>query len=236
MLRTKTGKMNRLGIISLVMLAAGLVQGVENKNPAVEQPHSRQPMQDVNSRDVREEPGLRPGENLLFNGWGVSPAGRQVPVGDMALKMVIAPDQRRLVAVHGGFNQHGVTLIDLAKGEETQFLPLRKGWNGLAFSPDGKRFFVSGGDSGEIHVFNYADGQASFDRSEKPAADESEIFLAGLTVRPDSGRIYVCNEAHHEIWVLNGQTLALEGRIGVGMHPHSCLLGKYRRHLYVSDW
>ena len=228
--------MNRLVMISLMLLAAGLVQGVENQNQDAPQARPRQPMQDVNSREVREEPGLRPGETLLFNGWGISPAGQQVPVSDLALKMMIAPDQRRLVAVHGGFNQHGVTLLDLATGKETQFLPLRKSWNGLAFSPDGKRFFVSGGDSGEIHIFNYAQGEASFDRSEKPVADESEIFLAGLTVRPDSGRIYVCNEAHHEIWVLNGQTLALEGRIGVGMHPHSCVLGADRRHLYVSDW
>src|SRR5690349_4136620 len=169
--------MNGLVRISLVLLAAGLVQGVGESGVAQER--TRQQAQDVNSREVREEPGLHPGENLLFNGWGISPAGRQVPAGDLALKMVLAPDHRRLVAVHGGFNQQGVTLLDLATGQETQFLPLRKSWNGLAFSADGKRFFVSGGDSGEIHIFNYAQGEASFDRSEKPVADESEIFLAG---------------------------------------------------------
>jgi YVTN family beta-propeller protein len=157
-------------------------------------------------------------------------------VSDLALKLVIAPDQKRLVAVHGGFNQHGVTLIDTAKGEQTQFLPLRKSWNGLGFSRDGKRFFVSGGDSGQIHVFNYNAGEASVDREVKPAPDESEVFLAGLAVSPDSGRVYVCNEANSEIWVLNPDSLMRENVIAVGMHPHSCVLGADRRHLYVSDW
>jgi len=223
-------------IITLLWISLPLVHSAEYRDLATDAPLSRQPTQEVNSPTLRERPGLRPDENLLFNGWGVTPAGRHVPVSDLALKLVLAPDQRWLVAVHGGFNEHGVTLLDTAKGEQTQFLPLRKSWNGLAFGRDGKRFFVSGGDSGEIHVFTYGAGQASFDRSVKPAPEESEVFLAGLAVRPDSGRLYACNEANHEVWVLNAGSLRLEGRIAVGMHPHSCLLGADHRHLYVSDW
>jgi len=219
-----------------VVLFVGVCHWNISTTSATEPPHFREPTQDVNNRALREQPGLHPDTNLLFNGWGVTPAGRHIPVPDLALKLVIAPDQRRVVAVHGGFTEHGVTLIDTAKGEQTQFLALKKCWNGLAFSRDGKRFFVSGGDSGEVHVFNYASGEASFDRSMKPAPDESEIFLAGIAIRPDSGRIYVCNEANHEVWVLNPDTLALEARISVGLHPHSCVLGADHRHLYVGDW
>src|SRR5262245_59992803 len=68
---------------------------------------TRAPTESVNSRTVREKGGLRPGENLLFNGWGVTPAGQHVAISDLALKLIIAPDKRRLVAVHGGFNKHG---------------------------------------------------------------------------------------------------------------------------------
>src|SRR5437870_653393 len=64
----------------------------------------RQPVEDVNSAAVRRKEGLQPNENLLFNGWGVAPAGDQVPVSDMALKLVVAPDKRRLVAVSGGLS------------------------------------------------------------------------------------------------------------------------------------
>jgi YVTN family beta-propeller protein len=196
----------------------------------------RRPEQDVKDAQVRAKAGLLPNEHLLFNGWGLTPAGEQLPVSDLALKLVISPDRRRLLAVHGGFNRHGVTIIDIATHKETQFLPLAKSWNGLAFSLSGKRFFVAGGDSGKIHIFNYVDGTAEFDSSIKPSEDAAEVFLAGIAIQPGSGKLFVCNEANHELWVLNPKTLALETTIPVGQHPHSAAVGADRRHLYVSNW
>jgi YVTN family beta-propeller protein len=196
----------------------------------------RQPDEAVNSAAVRERPGLQPGKDLLFNGWGVTPAGDQAPVSDLALKLIVAPDHQRLVAVHGGFNRHGVTLLDPAGHKETQFLPLAETWNGLAFSRDGKRFFVSGGDSRQIHVFSYANGVAKFERTAEIDMGGAPGFLAGLAVNPGSGKLYACNEANHEILVLDPATLGLEARIPVGLHPHSCVLGADHRHLYVSNW
>ena len=122
--------------------------------------------------------------------------------------------------------------------KETQFLPLKESWNGLAFSRDGKQFFVSGGDSRQIHVFNYAAGVASFDRSvfHLPGT-RVEVFLAGIAVQPDTGKpLMFATRPMMSIWVLNPQSLALESTISVGEHPHSCVIGADRRHLYVSNW
>ena len=196
----------------------------------------RQADEDVDNPALRARPGLRPNANLLFNGWGMTPAGEHVPTSDLALKLVVAPDKQNLVGVHGGFNRHGVTLINIATRKETQFLPLETSWNGLAFSPDGKRFFVSGGDSGQVYVFKYSDGRAAFDRSVKPSSDASGTFLAGIAVHPGTGKLYVCNEANHEVWVLHPESLTLEAAIPVGQHPHSLMIGADRTHLYVSNW
>jgi YVTN family beta-propeller protein len=87
-----------------------------------------------------------------------------------------------------------------------------------------------------VHVFKYAAGQATFERSVSPAPEETEVFLAGLAVQPATGRLYACNEGNHEVWGLHPETLALEKRVGVGQHPHSCVFGADRRHLYVSNW
>ena len=62
--------------------------------------------------------------------------------------------------------QHGVTILDLASRQQTQFLPLEETGTAWRSASDGS-FFVSGGDSGLIHVFNYADGTAAFERSVK---------------------------------------------------------------------
>ena len=208
---------------------------------------SRTPADDLNSPAIRERAGLLPGANLLFNGWGVTPAGSHTRISDMALKMVISPDKKRLVAVSGGFSDTGLTLYDLATQKVTQFLPLKESFNGLVFSRDGRRIFVSGGDTGLVHVFNYADGTATPASPVAPAAIAgavpsaaetagAPVFLAGLAIHPSTGRIYVCNEANHEIWVLHPDTLAREAVIPTGQHPHSCLVGADRKHLYVTNW
>ncbi len=49
----------------------------------------RKPADSVNDAAVREMPGLRPNENLLFNGWGMTPAGEPVTMSDMPLKLVL---------------------------------------------------------------------------------------------------------------------------------------------------
>ncbi len=202
-------------------------------SPAAELP-TRQADEDVNSAAVRERQGLSPNTNLLFNGWGVTPAGKQTLVSDLALKMIVAPDGKSAIAVHGGYNDEGVSVLDLATQERTQFLPLDEAWNGVAFSADGRKFFVSGGDSGRIHVFTYANGTATFAQSVK--LQPAKNFLAGLAVDHKTGKIYVCDEANHQVLVLNPKTLAVDGRVAVGLHPHSCVVGADRKNLYVSNW
>ena len=197
---------------------------------------TRQPSEDVDSAQVRQRPGLAPDKNLLFNGWGVTPAGEHVVVSDLPLRLVVAPDQKHLVAVHGGYNKHGVTLIDATTRQQTQFIPLGETWNGLAFSRDGSRFYVTGGDSGLIRVFSYEGGTATLTNSTAPAPGTASTFLAGLAVHPQTGKLFVCNEGNEEVWRVNPETLAQEGAMAVGEHPHSCVFGADKRHLYVSNW
>ena len=202
-----------------------------------QQPADRGAGEKVATPDLRQRPGAAPGENLLFNGWGMTPAGRHVGIrSDLTLRMLITPDKKRLVAVNGGFNEQGLTLIDPQTATVTQQVPMAKAWNGLAFSADGKRIFVSSGDEGAIHVFSYADGVATPSTVVRPDPTATDTFLAGLTVDPNSGKVFVCNEGNHEVWVLKGDTLALEWKLHVGQHPHSCIIGGDGRHLYVSNW
>src|SRR6266496_3450181 len=163
---------------------------------------TRKADEDVKNPSVRRRAGLKPDSNLLFSGWGVTPAGEQVPVSDMALKFVISPDKKMFLAASGGFNDTGLTLFDIAGKRVGQFLPLPEVWNGLAFSKDSGRIFVSGGDSGVIHVFTYADGQATPAEPVKPAPEALATVLGGIAVQPTTGKLYVCNEGNHEVWVL----------------------------------
>jgi YVTN family beta-propeller protein len=197
---------------------------------------TRKPDEAVNAANVRQRSHLTPNENLLFNGWGATPAGMHTPITDIALKLVIAPDKARLLAVGGGYNKHGVSLVDPATRAVTQFLSLTQAWNGLAFNKEGSRFFVSGGSSGILHAFNYSGGKATHERSLNISNELSPMFLAGMAVHPSTGKLFICNEANHELLIVNPDTLEIERTIAVGQHPHSVVIGLEHRYAYVSNW
>lgn len=196
----------------------------------------RKPADNVNDATVRETPGLRPNENLLFNGWGITPAGEHATMSDMPLKLIVSPGGKFLLAVSGGYNNTGLTILNMAEKRVVQFVPLKQSWNGMAFSKDGKRLLVSGGGSGLIHVFKYENGTVTAEKPVRAVPGSKDAFMAAIVVHPVTGKVYVCNEGEHEILVLDGSTLALEAQIAVGQHPHTCVLGAGNMNLYVSNW
>jgi len=242
---------------AIAITAVGTVTWLTATRVTAQRGNHRASGEAVGSADFRTTSGMLPSDTLLFNGWGVTPTGQHVKTSDMPLKMVVAPDGKTLVSVHGGFNETGVTLTDLASKRVTQFLPLDRAWNGLAFNKDGSRLFVTGGSSGELHTFTFAGGKATPGDSASPAPEEKaannvprarrrragappledpSVFLAGIATHPETGKLYVCNEANHEVWMVDPVTLEREAAIGVGQHPHTCAFGADGRHLYVSNW
>lgn len=187
---------------------------------------------------IHAETSSKPsGSGTLFNGWKLSPAGSHVTLpGDMPLKMILSPDGKVAVAVCAGYNSPGLAVLSVAEQKQTQFIPIPHIWNGLAFDREGKRLFVSGGNSGEVHVFKYEAGEFAPLTSMKVAKAGQPKFVAGIAVHPEDGRLYVCNEANHELWVLNAETLAVEQTVDVGLHPHSSHFGADKQHVYVSNW
>jgi YVTN family beta-propeller protein len=207
-----------------------------NLSSFAQSPVLRLPNEDVDGAALRTRQHLTPNADLLFNGLGLSPAGQHVSISDLPMKLVIAPDHKAVVAVCAGFNHVGVNVVGLDGGHEVQFIPLEETFNGLVFGHGGKEFYVSGGHSGIIYVFKYASGRAELEKRVRPSEQDGPVFLAGLALDPATGRLYACNEANHELRMLQPETLKLERAIAVGQHPHSCMLGADGRHVYVSNW
>ena len=221
----------RLCPLALLAILAPLLRAEPKSELA-----ARKPDEAVDAPSVRSRPGLAPSAELLFNGWGVTPAGSHVSCGDMGLKMVVAPDKKAVLTVCAGYNKQGVSVISLDEKRTAVFLPLKESFNGLAFSPDGSKFYVTGGDTGALHVFDYKDGQATYSREVRPDPKAKHVFLSGLTVDPSTGIIYVCNEGGHELWRLDPETLLVAKVVAVAQHPHGVILGGDGRHLYVANW
>src|SRR5882757_5055846 len=104
----------------------------------------------------------------LPNGWRLTPLGHAIPTEDMVLNVSFAPDGKSVVALHSGFNPHGLVVVDARSEEAAQRIPLKSAWLGLAWHPNGKRLYVSGGNANgrkptraPIYIFEYENGRLS---------------------------------------------------------------------------
>src|SRR3954470_16587121 len=98
------------------------------------------------SRPPAAWPGHEPaGVTLLPNGWRIAPAGRHLTVGDLPLAMAESPDGGTLVITNHGYDKPSLTVVDLRRLTVPASVPVDDAWLGLAWHPDGKRLFASGG-------------------------------------------------------------------------------------------
>lgn len=186
----------------------------------------------------------------LPNGWKLTPVGKQIRTEDMVLGLSQAPDGKALIALHSGFNPHGILVVNTQTEEPAQRVPLKSAWLGLAWAPDGKRLFASGGNgvsrrnpsNAPIYVFDYADGRLS----DKAVAElpspfpMNETYWAGLLHHPTKPLLYA---AHRGTGNLAGQVVIFDtntrqvvARIGVEVNPYELLLSQDLKTLYVSNW
>ncbi len=178
-------------------------------------------------------------DNTLFNGWKLTPAGRHVGVNALPLKMAISPDGQTLAAVCSG-RWNGLALIDLKTEQTKQWLPLYRTFNGVGFSSDGKKIYVSGGNSDSLYIFDFDGNKAAEPKTihlgEQPANSQKENFFTGLAVDPKTGRLFICNEGTSEVWVVDPKTEKVEAKWQTGSHPYTCALGADGKYLFASNW
>jgi YVTN family beta-propeller protein len=202
----------------------------------------------------RKVPGKTASGTLLPNGWTLTPEGAQVPTSDLPLNMVLSNDGRYLLVTTNGNGDQTINVIDLLRGESSQTIEVKKSWLGLAFAPDGKRFFVSGGDDNEVMVFDFAEGKAEqsgkiilgsadyhkLNDIERAAARRQGLgefaFPAGIAVTPDGKRLYVAENLTHKVAVVDLATRQVGAKIAVGEYPYDCEVSRDGKRVYVSNW
>ncbi|MEZ5401306.1 MAG: bifunctional YncE family protein/alkaline phosphatase family protein [Bryobacteraceae bacterium] len=190
------------------------------------------------------------GGYFLPNGWRITPAGKPIPTEDMVLNVVAAPDGKAVIATHGGFNPHGLVVIDTARGEAVQRIPLKSAWLGLAWNPAGDKLYVSGGNAqsrrdpsrAPIYVFGYKAGRLT----EKPAATLEEtaplenIYWSGVAHHPKKALLYAANRGYSpnagNVAVFDTATGKLVTRIQVQASPYDVVVSEDGSTVYVSNW
>jgi YVTN family beta-propeller protein len=194
-------------------------------------------------------PHAIPGGYELPNGWRLTPLGRAIPTEDMVLNVSMAPDRKAAIALHAGFNPHGLVVVDTRSEEAVQRIPLKSAWLGLAWHPNGKRLYVSGGNANgrtatraPIYVFDYQDGRLS----KQPAStleetiDTSQLYWSGLVHHHSKPLLFAANRGTgagpSNVVVFDTSSGKLLQRIPVEVNPYALVLGDNGQTLYVSNW
>ena len=133
--------------------------------------------------------------------------------------------------------------------EIRQKVGLKSAWYGLAWSPDGKKLYVSGGNAesrtkptaAPVYEIPFEDGRFA----EKPSRElkhrfpANRIYWSGLAHHPKKPLLYAANRGtqatpgHVVVFNANGERVA---EVGTEIHPYELVLDPSGDTLYVSNW
>ncbi|MBI2687259.1 MAG: beta-propeller fold lactonase family protein [Acidobacteria bacterium] len=200
---------------------------------------------------AQQAPRVLPGNGYaLPNGWRITPAGKHVVTSDYVLNLTTAPGDQQIVALHSGYNPHGVLVIDPKNVEITQRTPLKSSWFGMAWAPGGKTLYISGGNAesrqnptaAPVYGFAYANGRLS----EQPVMQfkhhlpQNQIYWSGLAHHPKLPILYAANRHTKAV---RGHVVAFDTHTGerlaempVEIHPYDVVIDPTGATLYVSNW
>ncbi|MCZ8513884.1 glutaminyl-peptide cyclotransferase [Paenibacillus filicis] len=173
-------------------------------------------------------------------GWTVTPAGKQLSLGDKPWGGAISPDQQYLVVSNDGEGPQSLQVVDIKQQKVIQTISYKSPESlflGVAFSPDGKKLYASAGGNQKIRVYNFDNGSLT-EQSPILMKDQNNTDFnpAGITVSPDGKFLYTANNLNKSVSRIDLATGQISATIAVGKDPYMVLLSHDGNSLYVSNW
>jgi len=202
---------------------------------------ARDPLQVKKPTPQRLLPGVQSsGVIQLPNQWSLRPAGKQVTLGDFPVNIAVHPTGRWLAILHAGYGTHEVTIFDTDKSRQKIIcrVILDQAFYGLAFSPDGKTLYASGGEFEVVHAYDFEDGLLFHHRQIAVAAAKDKFVVGGLATDGSGSMLCVAGPWGDAVRLLpleapsEGVTLRFEKE----SYPYTCLFDRSRKRVFVSLW
>jgi DNA-binding beta-propeller fold protein YncE len=170
----------------------------------------------------------------------LDPAGEAVDLGSLPISLVLAPERGKAVVVLSGWREQGVQVVDLKTRKVTQKLLQEGAFYGAAFSPDGHRLCVSGGNTDMLFVYVWKDGAATIENKfelEKAKTADGTVtsYPAGLAFSPNGKFVYVAEDVGDRLAVVNAATGEITQRFSTDHYPYGVALTADGQ-VFVSAW
>ena len=173
----------------------------------------------------------------LPNGWSLTPAGKNIQLGDLPLNIAVSQTQKYIAVTNNGESTQTIQLIDLKTEKVTDNVVIPKSWLGLKFSADEKYLYAGGGNDNRILKYSVQDGKLILQDSialGKPWP--VQISPAGLDIDDVGQNLYVVTKGNNSLYTINLKTQKVTDSLSIGAEAYTCLLAPDRKELYISSW
>jgi DNA-binding beta-propeller fold protein YncE len=175
----------------------------------------------------------------LPTGARLDPAGTMHDLGSLPLAMTLSPDRRQLVVLLNGWREQGLQIFDIASGSVTQTLKLPAVFLGLAFAPDGKSLYVSGGNGDLVYRCDWTAGRATLADSvllgPRPGRGGGKRYPAGIAISADGKTLYAAENLSDSLTVVELGSGAILQRFSTERYPNAVVRAPDGT-VYVSAW
>lgn len=195
--------------------------------------------QDKAAREPIRLPGMQ-GKNqiLLPTQWSLAPVGKQVKLGDFPVHLELHPGGEYAAILHSGYADHEVVILSLKTEQIISRVTFKETFYGLAWSPDGKKLWVSGASEGVVHQLSFAEGYLTSPKQFRVSDIEAAGVVGSVTTSADGAEVFACETYGTKFAVLdanNGATLRSTA-FGEGDYPYTATLSPSGEQILVSLW
>ncbi len=176
----------------------------------------------------------------LPTGVRLDPAGSQSAVGNFPLTAVLSPDSSHVLLLLNGWRQQGVQVVERRTGAIVQTLLQPAAFIGLAFAPDGRTVYASGGNTDVVYRYDWMAARLTLRDSivlqaKRRARDAGTRYPAGLAMSANGRQLYVVENLSDSLVVIDVATGKITQRLPAGRYPYGVLVGRDGT-VYVSSW
>jgi DNA-binding beta-propeller fold protein YncE len=179
------------------------------------------------------------GVHRLPTGARLDPAGVSHELGSMPLAMALSPEKDRIIVLLNGWRQQGIQVVERNSGRVLQTIPLPAVFLGIAFSPDGRSLYVSGGNQDVIYRFDWNGIAATLADSiilaVKQKGKDGTRYPAGIAIARDGRTLYAAENLGDSLAVVDISSRRVVQRLATERYPYGVVVGLDGT-VYASAW
>ncbi len=185
-----------------------------------------------------ELPGKYQKYTLLPNGWRLTPVGKQVPIGELPLNMVVTKNQRYAITSNSGMGVNSLSVVDIKAQKEVQRFVVGNTWVGLTFGPNDKRLYVSGGNDNAVYVFSFKKGKLSPVDTLRvgPKFPKGKISLTGLAFDKKKNQLLAVSQKSNSLYVMDLKSKKVIRKVEMPGKCYDVRINHAQTFAYVSVW